>query len=263
MNIDEIRKSGMLEHYAMGVLSEQEVREVEGYLNQYPALQQDYLEIQNALQALATEKSIKPRASLEDELIKSIMDQSKTIDGGVDSDKLKNDNISSSNIWKTIAALLAISAISAVYFFWNMNAKYKNQTREFDTYKLECDSIKREQQEKIDLFSQLNVKDNRILNMTPTEGYPETQLLFHFNPIQKVNYIQIQNLPSIASNQAFQLWSLKPGEDPIPLTVFKNSADFVIPVDFEDGTGTYAITIEDENGALSPTLERLIGTVGV
>ena len=104
---------------------------------------------------------------------------------------------------------------------------------------------------------------NRILNMTPTSGYPETQLLFHINTVDRQNFIQVQNLPGIAANQAFQLWSLKPGVDPIPLTVFKQGDDFIIPVDFEEGTGTYAITIEAEGGAQVPTLERLIGTVTV
>jgi len=259
----EIRESGLLEQYAMGVLSEQEVQEVEGYLIQFPELQQDYFEIQNALQALATEKSVKPRASLEDELVKSIMDDSKTAKGGENEDKPKDIEGGYGNIWKTIAGLLAISAISAVYFFWNMNAKYKTQTKEFNTYKLVCDSITKSQQETLDIFNQLNAKENRVLNMTPTAGYLETQLLFHFNPVQKRNYIQIQNLPAIAANQAFQLWSLKPGEDPIPLTVFKDSSNFIVPVDFEEGTGTYAITIEDEAGALTPDLSKLIGTVGV
>ena len=262
MNVKEIRESGLLEQYAMGVLSEQEVQKVEGYLTQFPELQKDYFEIQNALQVLATEKSVKPRASLEDELIQSILDDSPV---AKEEDAVKSKNVvdRNSNTWKVITGLLAIGAIVATYFLWNMTTKYKNQTSEFNSYKLECDSVARTQQETLDLFNELNEKENRVLNMTPTDGYPETQLLFHFNSVQKKNYIQIQNLPSIAANQAFQLWSLKAGEDPIPLTVFKNEGSIIVPVDFEEGTGTYAITIEDEGGAQVPTLTRLIGTVGV
>ena len=262
MNIKEIRESGILEHYAMGVLSEQEVREVEGYLVQFPELQKDYFEIQNALQALAVERSVKPRASLEDELIKSITGESNTPNDKTEGTN-KEGSIDRTNPWKAIAGLLAISAISAVYFFWNTNAQFKTQSREFNTYKLECDSIARSQQSTLDLFNRLNEKENNVLKMTPTADYPETQLLFHFNPTSKRNHIQIQNLPTIAANQAYQLWSLKPGQDPIPLTVFKNTNSIIVPVDFEEGTGTYAITIEDEAGAQVPTLTRLIGTVGV
>lgn len=262
MNVKEIIESGILEHYAMGVLSEQEVQEVEGYLVQFPELQKDYFEIQNALQALAVEKSVKPRAGLENELIRSIVGDSND-PKDINDDKPKKGNGGSGSIWKILAGLFALSALAAVYFFWNMNEMYKTQGEEFNTYKLECDSIARSQQETLDLFNRLNEKENQVINMTPTAGYQETKLLFHFNPVQKRNYIQIQNLPAIAANQAFQLWSLKPGEDPIPLTVFKNTNDIIVAVDFEEGTGTYAITIEDENGAQVPTLERLIGTVGV
>lgn len=246
----------------MGVLSEQEVRTVEGYLAQFPELQKDFFEIQNALQALATERSLKPRATLEDELIKSIMGDAKPPIDNKQRDNKEHKN-GRANLWKIISGILAVGAISALYFFWNLDTQYKAQSQEFNTYKLECDSIARSQQAALDLFNELNEKENNVLNMTPTPDYPETQLLFHFNPTTRRNHIQIQNLPEIAANQAFQLWSLKPGEDPIPLTVFKNSNMIIVPVDFEEGTGTYAITIEDEAGALAPTLTRLIGTVGV
>ena len=70
------------------------------------------------------------------------------------------------------------------------------------------------------------------------------------------------NLPDIASDQAFQLWSLKDGADPMPLDVFADK-NKIIEVAFVDNTATYAITIEPKSGSKSPTLEKLIGTIGV
>ena len=260
MTAKEIRESGLLEQYAMGVLSDQEVKKVEGYLAQFPELQKDYQEIQQALQALATERSMKPRPSLEDEIVKSVMENSKPQDG------VKEDNVANSggsSLWKWISGLLVVCTLGALYFYWDTNTRLTETSEELNVLKTECDSISTSQQEALDLFDKLNAKENRILNFTPTNGYPETQLMFHFNPVEKQNYIQVQNLPAIADNQAFQLWSLKGNSDPIPLTVFKVGADFIVPVAFEEGTGTYAITIEDESGALVPTLSRLIGTVSV
>ncbi|MBK8625039.1 MAG: anti-sigma factor [Saprospiraceae bacterium] len=67
---------------------------------------------------------------------------------------------------------------------------------------------------------------------------------------------------TIKSNQAFQLWSLKDGVDPMPLNVFADK-NTIIPVDFIDQTATYAITIEPKGGSKSPSLDKLIGTMGV
>jgi len=47
------------------------------------------------------------------------------------------------------------------------------------------------------------------------------------------------------------------------LTVFKKGDNYILPVDFEEGTQTYAITIEKAEGVQVPTLSRLIGTIGV
>ena len=74
---------------------------------------------------------------------------------------------------------------------------------------------------------------------------------------------QCRSLPAIASNESYQLWSMKPDQAPIPLTVFQGDEGVFIPVDYEENTGTYAITVESFGGVESPTLENLVATVGV
>ena len=48
----------------------------------------------------------------------------------------------------------------------------------------------------------------------------------------------------------------------MPLNVFADK-NTIIPVDFIDQTATYAITIEPKGGSQSPSLDKLIGTMGV
>jgi len=270
VKLNEIRESGLIEYYVLGLLSDQEVKEVEGYLVQYPELQVDYFEIQRSIQAYAQTNGIEPKIGLENSILSTIResgDQSKVTSSensksSNERKEISNDN--SSGLWKDF--FLVGLLLSTLFFAWKSNTTSNSldtlQT-EFDALETQCDSIKDIQTQKIENFKKLSSHNNRTLDLTPTDRYKETSLLFHINNVEKQNFIQIKNVPSIASNQAFQLWSLKDGQDPIPLTVFKDGDDIVIPVDYEDGTGTYAITIEDENGAQSPTLSRLIGTVSV
>lgn len=271
MDINEIRQSGLIEYYVLGLLSEQDAQMVEGYLMQYPELQADYLEIQNTMQAYTKVQSIKPSAGLEQsalDLIRKSGDktpvQTKSTKKNTNEASTLDKSSSSSFDWKSLAlpALLA----AALFFSWdgyNKGLEYDTLQEEYNLYKEDCESKQEEEERRRTIYANINSVNNKTIELTPTDGYQETNLLFHNNDVAETNYIQVKNLPEIAANQAFQLWSLKDGVDPIPLTVFKDGDDLVIPVDFEAGTGTYAITIEDEAGATVPTLTRLIGTIGV
>jgi len=268
VSIKEIRESGLLEYYVLGTLSEQDAQRVEGYLMQYPELQADYYEMQKAMQAYAKANAVIPDSNLEQttkELIQKSGSKTPTTVKSIQGDaqqKLskKDDGID----WKSLAipALLA----AALFFSWYAFTKgqeYNNLQKEYIEYQEDCETKQEEANRKQRIFASLNTPNNRTIEITPTDNYQQTDLLFHYNEADQRNYIQVKNLPQVAANQAFQLWSLKDGVDPIPLTVFKDGDDLIIPVDFESGTGTYAITIEDEAGATSPTLSRLIGTIGV
>ena len=268
MKINEIRESGMIEYYVLGLLTDEDVKKVEGFLMQYPELRRDYLEIQASMQAYAKSMGIQPKNNLEDAILKEIKKSGDKTPIEDDRAKKQTDvssvNTGSSGLFRNL--LMMALGLAALFFAWkanNTNSTVNDLQSQYAILENECDSLKTIQLEKISTFEKLNSTNNKSINITPTEGYQETNLLFHFNNADKQNYIQIKSMPEIATNQAFQLWSLKEGVDPIPLTIFKQSGDLLIPVDHEEGTGTYAITIEDENGATSPTLSRLIGTISV
>lgn len=254
MTLEEIRASGILEQYALQLLSEEETRSVEAYMQEFPQLQQDLLEIQYALQSFAQVKGIKPRKGLEEEIISSII--------GKKGPDLKNKS-NSSNPFKFLTFLLGIVSIGLLYYVINLGNQISTLQSQLNDLQADCDSISALNTARFALLENLRQPDNQPLRMTPTEAYPETQLVFHTNSNTQQNFIQIINLPQIGTNQTFQLWSLKEGQNPIPLTVFVGDDNPIVPVDFEDGTATYAITIEPAGGSLSPTLTQLIGTVGV
>lgn len=271
MKLNDIRQSGLLEYYVLGLLSEQDAQMVERYLVDYPELQTDYLEIQKAMQVYAKSQGIAPKRNLVESIKSEISANGSKdpVNSKITSDvNIKNTNNPSTqkggSDWKSFALPALLAAV--LFFSWqgyNKGLELDNLQQEYNTYKEDCVSQQEEANRKRNIYAHINTPNNRTIELTPTDGYKESNLLFHNNNVDKRNYIQVKNLPQIAANQAFQLWSLKDGIDPIPLTVFKNGEDLIIPVDFEEGTGTYAITIEDEAGATVPTLSRLIGTIGV
>lgn len=261
MDISEIRASGLLEQFVLGQLSEVEQKQVEGYLLQYPELKNDLFSIQNALQKYAETYGIQPKSHLEDRILEEIRSKG----GFAKNSSIVNKKAPSNNknFWSGLSVLLGLLVIAAIWYSYKLSDENKDLKSTIQETAAACDSLDRVNKIYIKYYESMLSFETTKLDFTPTPGYPEVGLKFYYNPSQKENFIQINNLPLIQSNQAFQLWSLKDGEAPIPLDVFTGEKGEIVPVRFIDGTKTYAITIEKSGGVESPTLEQLIGTVGV
>ncbi|WP_235296153.1 anti-sigma factor [Portibacter marinus] len=263
MNLEEIRNSGLLESYVIGLLSGRQLAEVESHLKEYPELNSDLSEIQRAFRAYAESNGVEPRAAFRSELIREIT-------GKNPSSPRTNQKGGGRGPYFLPFLIFAALAIGGIWWGYNnlddfetLEGQYTALNDEYTDYQSVCDSISADNAELRAMMNTITNPGNRIIQLTPTGNFAATNLYLHTNAELQLNYIQALALPSIAANQAFQLWSLKEEQDPIPLTVFANAENQIIPVDFEEGTATYAITIEDAAGAQVPNLNQLIGTIGV
>lgn len=249
MTIEEIRSSGLLEQYVLGLLDENEVAQVETALASFPELKADIREIEQALHQYAKAMGISPRPELEDEIIESA--------------KPKQVPAVRSMKWLYAAAVLALGLVVSLWSLFLSNKEVDRLQTSLNESQEACRTLVEEQFNTIQTLKKLNDPDARKLNMSSTPAYAETQLLFFINDVSKENFIQISQLPAIASGEVYQLWSLREGEAPMPLSTFTGSPGEVIPVEYIDQTLTYAITIEPSGGSTTPTLSKLISTVGV
>lgn|GEM_PF-534439 len=271
MTLNDIRNSGLLEYYVLGLLSEEDLQKVQGYLVSFPELQDDISVIERSMQAFAVEQGITPKRNLKNDILQSVRENGRSVKAsdpkrlvGQSSEQPITTTSFGGSMWKYAALVLGLVALGASYFGFQKLDQYRDLESKYHSFKSDCEGKEATLINKLSIFEELNDPNNKILKVTPTDNYLEIDLVFHSNDESKKNYVQIRNLPAIADDQAFQLWSLKGGDTaPIPLTVFKDGDNYLLEVDFESGTGTYAITIEKEGGAKSPTLSRLIGTVNV
>ncbi len=257
MTIEEIKASGLLELYALGQLSAREHELVREYLDSFPALRKDLHQIEQALENVAQAASVKAPSAVKQRILDEVNRNSSSTEHAPTQKSMKTTG------WIVVAALLSIIALGLLYLFTQKDRELKDTRQRLDVV---IDSCSRESEvylAHIDNLRQLTLEDNEILHMIGTGKYPQTDLYFHHNPVTKRNFIQIRNLPALAANQSFQLWSLKPDIAPIPLDVFQRTGDQVIEVHHIVATQSYAITIEPLGGQNSPTLENLIGIVNV
>lgn len=252
MDIKTYISSGILELYAAGHLSEAEREEVESVLRQYPEAKEELLLIQKALEDYALINAIAAPADLKNKIMSSIQGQVPPVNPQANPDK--------GMVWMNYA--LWAAAISGFVLFFINNNRHQNEINHLRSKVASCDSIVQQSQEVMARINDLRQPGNVIVPISATPGYANTTIYLHTNPETGKNYLQLNQLPPLAEGQAYQLWSLKDGQNPIPLDVFDGSQAFT-EVAFENNTLNYAITIEKAGGVTSPTLTRLIGTFKV
>ena len=242
----------------MDQLTPAEKAEVEGYLTTYPELMTDIYEIGRSLELVAMSTARPAPPGLKDKILNEIKNSAPQ--GSSSSEKVIQSGFGALH---AIAALLGLGVLLFGYMFWQKNTALNSLQGEYTMFRDSCDQNTTELTSQLEIFRQLTFPDNKIIPFQATPGFASTDLYLHYNAVTKRNFIQVRNLPSLAANQSFQLWSLKPDQAPAPLTVFEIPSNGLIEVAFEAGTDTYAITIEPKGGRETPTLENLIGTVSV
>jgi len=251
-------ESGILELYVLGKLSPEEEKEVQDMQSKHVEIQREIHEISVGLEKYAQLNAIKAPAHIADRIFENLPSKSATSYGN-SADIAQPKGGLNWNLLTTLFALLSVLGFS-MYFI--LKTEYNSAIQKYESDKKACDSISQQQQQLFAIIHQINDPNNKIIDMTPTAGYAGISVYLHYNVVNKKNFLQLVNLPDITSDQAFQLWSLKDGADPMPLDVFVDK-NKIIEVAFVDNTATYAITIEPKGGSKLPTLEKLIGTMGV
>ncbi len=254
MTLQEIRESGLLELYVLGQLNDQEKSLVELTIEKFPVLKQDLFEIEKALEMFGKAHAIPAPKSVLDSVLKEIKK-------GPSDLAQPNRNVvhdSKPSLWTRLQPAFSLLAMLGLcmFLYFNHN-KLEETTKEYERKLIECN----EQNQRIAILESLNDRSNRVILAEATAIYPETLLYFNHNPETQKNFIQVQNLPALASNQSYQLWSLKGDSPPIPLNVFQDDIDNIFEVDFIEGNDAYAITVEPIGGTEVPTLANLVAVI--
>lgn len=249
MNIQEYISSGILELYALGQLSPSEAIEVETMIAQHAEIRQELHQINLGLERYALANSITAPAIIKERLFKELPPKNISAPAV---DAVKPNNFIGNLV---LGGVLA----TALILFFNQRTKYNDLKAKYEKEKVFCDSIQNVTTSKYQFVNDIRKEGNNVVKIAATPKYANTVIYLHTNKNEKLNYLQLNNLPPLAEGQAYQLWSLQEGKDPVPMEVFKD-ADAFVKVGYFDATVNYAITIEKDGGSQVPNLENLVGT---
>lgn len=253
LSLTDLRASGLLELYVIGELSPREHAQVEEAIQSYPELKQELQDIEQTLQQLAFAKTIPPNSRVLTHTLAAIP--------GVKINPIALP--AAPRNWAALGLLLlSFALLSSAVYFWNLNKQTSAQLASVQAERNDCLAQQEATKAPIAMLEDLQRSDNQIVKIGASDKYPSANVYLYLNNNTKRNYLTLSEMPALAADQSYQLWSLKANVDPIPLNVF-DDAETIIPVAFEEGSANYAITIEQKGGATAPNLEELIGVFSV
>lgn len=265
MNVEEYISSGILEAYALGELSEQERKEVETNLQQYPALRKELALIEETQEQLLMKAAIQPSAAAKTTLFA-------TIDAQERSGKVVELNTKGSDVsfWKFAAAAAVTIALVSSYLAFNYWTKWKTTENSLSDLIAQNQRVAQDYNtvnERLDeIEKDLNIMNNPAFNrvvMKGTANAPGSIAAVYWNETTREVYLSIKDMKELAQENQYQLWAIIDGK-PVDAGVFDgNFAGLVKMKEVQPGAAAFAVTIEPRGGKLSPTMEtmQVIGNV--
>jgi anti-sigma-K factor RskA len=251
MKLENYISSGILEAYVLDQLGDDERRDVEQKIKEYPEIRQELSQIEDTLESLSHQFSEEPGANLKKELLEDV--------GESDS-----RNVLLDRIYRLAIAASITVAIASVLIAFNYRSLWMNSEQQLAEYQTEqqviADNLTKARQE-LDqqrmAYEILSDESYQRIRLKGTENAPDANALVYWNTKTNQAYFSGKNLKALTQDQQYQLWAIIDGK-PVSAGVIDPSALQFSEMDtFAGKPSAFAITIEPKGGSENPTLETM------
>tara|TARA_R110000868_G_scaffold30589_3_gene112928 strand:+ start:624 stop:1382 length:759 start_codon:yes stop_codon:yes gene_type:complete len=238
----------LLEKYLLDATTELETLQVERYIAMYPEVRKTYNELQDNLEHFAKSYSLKTPEGLKEKILNKIKAQN--------SSKRKFMN------YAVAASFVAMLFAGASYFFYNqnLNLQEENSVVTNQIKLLEAD-MKERLEDVRNQFIVLNNPQTKKYTVRGNKKAKDLKAVAYVNPVKKLSYINVQNLPHLQEGQCLQMWAEVNGKM-INLGILKEAGnkDNLFAMPYAKNAVGY-ITIEPEGGNETPTVDNIVANI--
>ncbi len=241
-------ESDILEKYLVGDTTKEESQQAERYIAMYPEVRETYDELQKNLETFANMYARKTPEGLKEIIMASAK---------------KETMVSRRVLRYAIAASVAIMIFAgSSLFFWNQNQNLQQEnTLVNNKIKYLENNMKDQLADMRNQFIVLNNPDTKKLKVNGKREAKELKAVAYINPVKKLSYINVSNVPELPENKCFQMWAEVNGEL-VNLGVIKqfDEKDKLLALPYSDKAVSY-ITIEPEGGNTSPSVDNIVANI--
>lgn len=248
---DKIRiflDTDLLEKYLLGTTTLEESNQVERYIAMYPEVRETYNELQENLEAFAKMHALKTPEGLKNRILERIRAQ-----------QTGRRRFQRFAIAATFAALLFAGSS---YFFYNQNQSLQQENTIVNNKIKTLEADMRSQLEDVrNQFIVLNNPSTRKFMVNGNKKARELKAVAYINPVKKLSYINVRNLPNLPEDQCYQMWAEVNGEM-VNLGVIKEISDKekLLALPYAENAVSY-ITIEPKGGNNTPTVQNIVANI--
>lgn len=248
---DKIRiflETDVLEKYLLGNTSDQETLQVERYIAMYPEVRNTYLELQENLESFARLHALKAPEGLKAKILHRIRTQ--------------NLGRKKSRRFAIAATVAAFVFAGSSYFFWDQSKSLQEENTIVTNRILNLEADMKQQLEDVrNQFIVLNNPQTRKFYVNGNNKAKDLKAVAYVNPVKKLSYINVRNLPNLPENQCYQMWAEVNGEM-VNLGIIKkiSDKDKLLALPYAKNAISY-ITIEPKGGNNSPTVQNIVANI--
>ena len=252
MNVNDIISSGLLELYVTGAATKEEAVQVQQWAKQYPEVQQELDELQEALENYALSEVVEPSAAIKGKIFSRIQaepKQQKVVPGNFKRKETVVYSLPSYFKWAAAACIiLLLGSLVLNYTFYN---KYRDANSELEKQQQIAQTMHTE----MDMMADKNAMPV-VLKGTPHT--PDAQARIYWMQNTGDVYVDPTNLPQTPSGMQYQLWAIVDGKpvDAGMITTSKGTYHIQKMKSFGKAQA-FAITLEKAGGSPTPTMDQM------
>lgn len=248
---DKIRiflDTDLLEKYLLGTTTLEESQQVERYIAMYPEVRETYDELQENLEAFAKLHALKTPEGLKTRIL-----------GRIRAQQAGRRKFQRYAIAATFAALIFAGSS---YFFYNQNQNLQQENTIVNNKIKTLEADMRSQLEDVrNQFIVLNNPSTRKFMVNGNKKARELKAVAYINPVKKLSYINVRNLPNLPEDQCYQMWAEVNGKM-VNLGVIRDiqDKDKLLALPYAEDAVSY-ITIEPKGGNDTPTVQNIVANI--
>jgi len=265
----EYIETGTLELYVAGLLSVEEMRDVELKACQYPEIKTELESLQASLEKYATRYAMQPPAGLKERIMKAVDGEGENERGKTKTIVREISSSRQASPWYLAAASIALLIVAAIiaYRYAAQVTQYKQQvaqlTEQQSSMQREMEATKESISKYNEQLAMLSDPNTVKIAMKGTAKSPESLAMIYWNRQSQAVYLDIKDLPPAPSDKQYQLWFIDPSNKPVSAGVFDMKTGEWIRMVNAPAAVAFAVTLEPRGGSQNPTLDQMyvIGTV--
>jgi len=259
VNLKDYIASGIIESYVMGLASESERAEFEQMCAQYPELVAERRKFEESLEAFASRQAERPPVEVKAKILEAI--------GGAGLRSVSSSNPSKriitmensksqrrSGLLRFVAAAAVILLIGMIVLYFQASQQNKELA---NANKALEDRVNKSEVALQKMIDEISGPTTTVVNMVGTKREPKASANVYWDSTSSSVYLLVKNMPSLASDQQYQLWALIDNKQK-NLGVFDaTDKNIILKMDSTKKAQAFAITIEKKGGSAHPTLDSL------